>query len=525
MMGRGGRTEKQKPSIRKHIFLSTTMIVLVTLGIFLVIFLLFFQLYARKWNYYTEATVTLGDEGTEALRLLQSFDWEQEDCEDAMQDLADALMEENFYLYVQTQDHEIIMEEGVFLDSQEEADEDLWYDMENYLWPHPEENGESFMITTSGAMLVIAMAPGDGSLQVYAVSMKDTPKGAAADTFAENLSGYVSLPQIKRGTFFALVFILNGLLFVLILCLVSRFFTRRLIRHIMKPLDALEKAAGNMKQGDYTHQISYEGDREFENVCASFNEMQNQVCASQEKQEAYERARTDMVAGISHDLRTPLTAIRGTVKALQDGMAKTPEMEQKLLDTAYRRTLEMDQLLEQLFYFSRMETGNMPLYPEPVEWNSFLKEYAGQLCMGADPDREEFIFSGTEEPVYSLVDRRETIRILDNIVGNSRKYAEAEVLRVRFELRCEDDRVSLRIADNGVGVPEEKLPFIFDRFYRADESRNKVEGNGLGLHIVRYLAEAMGGSVEAASHDGFEVCMLFPAVKNPEEFEETVDGA
>ncbi|MCD8148587.1 MAG: HAMP domain-containing histidine kinase [Clostridiales bacterium] len=522
MMDRGGRKVKQKPSIRKNIFLSNTLIVLVTLGIFLVIFVLFFQLYARKWNYYTEATLTLDDEGTEALRLLQSFDWAQEDCEDAMEELADELMEKNFYLYVQTQDHQVIMEEGVLLDSQEEADGDLWYDMEYYLWPHSEEDGQSFMITSSGGMLVIAMAPEDGALQVYAVSVKDTSGGAVADTFAENLRGYVSLPQIERGTFFALVVILNSLLFVLILCLVSRFFTRRLIRHIMKPLDALEEAAGNMKQGDYTHHISYEGDREFENVCESFNEMQDQVRASKEKQEAYEKARTDMVAGISHDLRTPLTAIRGSVKALQDGIAKTPEMEQKLLDTAYRRTLEMDQLLEQLFYFSKLETGNMPLYTEALEWNAFLEEYVGQLCMGANPDREVLTFSGTDQTVYSLLDHRETIRILDNIVENSRKYAEAEELRIHFELRCEGDQVSLRIADNGVGVPEEKLPFIFDRFYRADESRNKVEGNGLGLHIVRYLTEAMGGSVTAANREGFEVCMVFPVVK--EEDAENFDG-
>lgn len=130
----------------------------------------------------------------------------------------------------------------------------------------------------------------------------------------------------------------------------------------MKPLEALEKGVRRIQDNVLTEEIVYEGDAEFEEICDTFNEMQAHILAEQEKNRKYEKARTEMVAGLSHDLRTPLTAVRGTVKALMDGIVKVPEQQEKFLRTAYRRTGDMDVLLNQLFYLSKLETGNMPLH-------------------------------------------------------------------------------------------------------------------------------------------------------------------
>ena len=174
---------------------------------------------------------------------------------------------------------------------------------------------------------------------------------------------------------FLLLTAADGIACVLILIGVSRFFTRNLTSHIMEPLDTLAEGAKRIQNNDLQQEITYTGDEEFEQVCEVFNEMQRHLYEEQEKNHKYETARTDMIAGISHDLRTPLTAIRGTIKGLLDGVASSPEMREKFLQTAYRWTGEMEVLLKQLFDFSTLETGNLPISLQNVDLALFLKNY------------------------------------------------------------------------------------------------------------------------------------------------------
>lgn len=322
---------------------------------------------------------------------------------------------------------------------------------------------------------------------------------------------------------FILIFGADGILCIIVLVIISQLFTKNLTNHIMEPLDALAEGTKRIQKNDLTQKISYQGELEFENVCAAFNDMQESILAEQEKNRKYEKARTDMIAGISHDLRTPLTAMKGTLKGLIDGVASTPEQQEKFLQAAYRRTGDMDMLLNQLLFLSRMETGNMPISMQTIEIASFLKNYAlsrnasldaACSCECRDGDmkekKEEIIIETNEITAEVSINPEQFQRILDNLVENSRKYAETTPLRMKIELERTKKGVSICFRDNGVGVPEEKLPFIFDKFYRGDESRNKKEGNGLGLYIVKYLMESMGGSVRAENADGLAVYLELP---------------
>lgn len=309
---------------------------------------------------------------------------------------------------------------------------------------------------------------------------------------------------------FILIFGADGILCIIVLVIISQLFTKNLANHIMEPLDALAEGAKRIKEKNLTQDIAYTGDLEFENVCAAFNDMQESILAEQEKNRKYEKARTDMIAGISHDLRTPLTAMKGTIKGLVDGIASTPEQQKKFLQAAYRRTGDMDMLLNQLLYLSRMETGNMPIFMQNIEIASFLKNYVKAKREVMDSGQEEIDLDTKGITAEIFVDSEQFQRILDNLLENSRKYGETMPLRVKIKLSKTPGGVSICFQDNGVGVPEEKLPFIFDEFYRGDESRNKKEGNGLGLYIVKYLMEAMGGSVWAENADGFAVYLELP---------------
>ena len=248
--------------------------------------------------------------------------------------------------------------------------------------------------------------------------------------------------------------------------------------------------------------------------------LEKQLLAEQEKNAAYERARTEMIAGISHDLRTPLTAIRGTVKALLDGVVTDRAGQEKFLTTAYRRTEDMNALLDQLFYLSKLETGAMPLHLQWIDPGKYLCEYAErkqemlrQEPAGAGQVTQIVYRPQGEEPMQIRIDPEALQRILDNLVENSRKYADVPELNIEITLCKKGNAMEICFHDNGIGVPEEKLPQIFEEFYRVDESRNRKSGSGLGLYVVKNLTEAMGGRVSAANEDGLAVRIELPAGK------------
>lgn len=309
---------------------------------------------------------------------------------------------------------------------------------------------------------------------------------------------------------FYLLLIADAVICIAILILVSSYFTGKLVKHITSPLKELDDGAKRIQNHILTEPVVYEGDTEFEEICTTFNEMQENILREQEKNTKYEKARTEMIAGISHDLRTPLTAIRGTIKALLDGVITQKEQQEKFLQTAYRRTEDMNALLEQLFYVSKLETGNMPMQMQKINLGAFLKKYMEekQELYGA----EEIEFSCNLEAASACVmlDEEQLRRILDNLLENSRKYAQAEKLKITLSLKQTESCYHICFADNGIGIPEEKRNTIFEEFYRVDESRSQKDGNGLGLYIVKCLAEAMGGRVTARNENGLVIDIEIP---------------
>lgn len=362
------------------------------------------------------------------------------------------------------------------------------------------------ILVTLGIFLIVNL----GIIKVYSESIEHEFEDTAVELMGDDgLEEMVETWTIKRNEFIIL-FLADGVLCILALVGVSQVFTRNLSRHILEPLDALNDGAERVQNNNLTEDILYVGDVEFEKVCTTFNKMQGHILAEQEKNQRYEKARTDMIAGISHDLRTPLTAIKGTIKALMDGIASTPEKQQKFLNAAYRRTGEMDTLLNQLFYLSKLETGNMPLSVQKINLTDFLAKYVYGKQEVLNPAQAEVRATLEECNLYTDLDPEQMQRILDNLIENSIKYSEQEPVEVEISLREQEDKLLLTVSDNGVGVPEEKLPHIFEEFYRADESRNKKEGNGLGLYIVKYLVEAMKGNVRAENRNGLVISMDFP---------------
>lgn len=327
---------------------------------------------------------------------------------------------------------------------------------------------------------------------------------SALDKLLEDLT-------VHQKSFF-LIFGATEIICIIFLIFVSMLFTDKLSKKIFFPLSLLLDGVERIKEKDFSKNIEYTGDKEFEEVCSAFNKMQASLLKEKEKNRKYEKARRDMVSGISHDLRTPLTAVKGSIKAVLDKIASTKEQEEAFLHSAYRRTDEMEGLLRQLLYFSRLESGNIPVTLQKISISSFLENYAASVQKSRRINNESITFETGNSPenLFLNADTEHLRRILDNLLENSRKYSEADFLKIKIILEKEGSNVYVHFFDNGKGVPEEKLPHIFEEFYRADESRNQKEGNGLGLYIVKYLMNAMNGNVTAKNTEaGFCITLIF----------------
>ena len=305
--------------------------------------------------------------------------------------------------------------------------------------------------------------------------------------------------------------VLSGMAAIVVIVALNLLFTRRQVRRLLAPVDALARAARRVEEGDFSQPVDYGGQDEFSSVCTAFNQMQEHLLAEREKSAAYERARTDLVSGISHDLRTPLTSVKGYIKGLRDGVAQTPERQLQYLDIAYRKACDMDILLQRLFDFSRLETGNLPLFPEPADLGDFVSHFVQEAGQELEQEggRVDLHMIPAAHPVS--MDSEQIYRVLNNLKDNALRYAGANPLILTLTVWRQGDMECVRFADNGHGVAQECLPRLFERFWREDQARSSQngEGSGLGLYIAKCIIEAHGGTIRVKNDGGlvFEIAL------------------
>jgi signal transduction histidine kinase len=302
---------------------------------------------------------------------------------------------------------------------------------------------------------------------------------------------------------------------IVVILLLSLFFTRQMAWRVLRPLKALSNGAKRIESGDMSEPIVHKSKDEFAEVATAFNHMQESLLEERKKTALYEKARTDLIAGISHDLRTPLTSVKGYIKGLRDGVANTPEKQEQYLSIAYQKACDIDMLLQRLIFFSNLETGNLPMIFDSHDLRNFIMRFADDM-------RDEFKSNNitlstdiTSVPHPVKIDVGQMRRVLLNLTENAVKYAETKPLSITITIWYERGMEHLKFADNGQGVPESQLPHIFERFWRGDEARSTKnnDGSGLGLYIVKYIIEAHGGFVTAQNDNGLAIEMRLPCEK------------
>ena len=287
------------------------------------------------------------------------------------------------------------------------------------------------------------------------------------------------------------------------------YLTRSLFRHIEQPLDTLVAGVERIERGDLDTPIAYTGADEFKSACDAVDRMAARLKASLEDEQRRAQSRKELIAGMSHDLKSPLTSIRAYSEAIRDGVAATPEMRQRYIETVCRKEQEIESMVNRLFEFSKLDLSELPLQMRALDTKAVIdaaaKDYVNQI------DIDTAGLTGCRV----LADETQLERITRNILDNSIKYSGRE--RVSMEIRAaeeETDTVTLLFSDNGQGVDETQLPKLFDVFYRADPARERgKEGSGLGLAVVRRAAEEMGGGASARQSAQGGLCIAITLKK------------
>lgn len=298
-------------------------------------------------------------------------------------------------------------------------------------------------------------------------------------------------------------------------------------RSIMKPLDLLKKGTRMISEGNLDFEIDYNGNDEISEVIDNFEDMRRKLSLSTEQQRHYEASRKALIAGISHDLSTPLTSIKGYVSGLLDGIADSPEKQERYLKTIYNTAEDMDRLVNELFLFSKLDMDKIPFHFEKID----IGEYLAACCdeMKFTFEKDKLLISFTDRlasPVSVFLDRNQFGRVLLNIARNSVKYKKEEVASLHVDLSLVEmelpvqeaeettavsppKMVRIVLKDNGIGVPEELTDRIFESFYRSDPARsNPASGSGLGLAISKQIVNRHCGVISAESVIGQGLSIL-----------------
>ncbi|MBP1936869.1 HAMP domain-containing sensor histidine kinase [Paenibacillus sediminis] len=288
---------------------------------------------------------------------------------------------------------------------------------------------------------------------------------------------------------------------LIILALTNGVLTYLVSRSIIRPLKALQRATEEIKEGNLDYEVKPLSRDEIGQLSVAFEEMRKKLKESVELQLQYEENRKELISNISHDLKTPVTAIKGYVEGIMDGVTNSPEKLDRYVKTIYTKTVHMDKMIDELFLYSKLDLGKLPFHFEQVDIGAYLEDCAQEMY----PDMEKKgikLEQGTllEDLVFVKADREKLKRVLINILENAMKYMDKADGKIGMNVTLQDGKAVISVSDNGRGIAEDALPHIFDRFYRADPSRNQATGgSGLGLSIARQIIEEHGGQIWAGS--------------------------
>ena len=306
-----------------------------------------------------------------------------------------------------------------------------------------------------------------------------------------------------------------------ILIITSIFTTRETYRSVVKPVRKLSEAMRNISEGNLDFSIATEGKDEFCLLCNNFDEMRKRLKDSTETKVRYDTENRELISNISHDLKTPITAIKGYVEGIMDGVADTPEKMDRYIKTIYNKANEMDRLINELTLYSKIDTNRIPYNFHRINVNDYFNDCIEEIGLDLESKNITLNYSNyVDSSTRIIADPEQLRRVVSNIIGNSVKYMDKPDGSIEIRINDNSDSIQVEIEDNGKGIAQKDLLNIFDRFFRTDASRNSSQGgSGIGLSIVKKIIEDHGGYIWATSRENVGTTIHFVLRKYQEVLE------
>ncbi|MBR1391442.1 MAG: HAMP domain-containing histidine kinase [Lachnospiraceae bacterium] len=307
---------------------------------------------------------------------------------------------------------------------------------------------------------------------------------------------------------------------ILILVLTACILTIWIYSSMIIPIKKLEQAAQNIKEGNLDFTVDVNGKDEIGELGQNFEEMRQRLKESAEEKLANEAENRDLISNIAHDLKTPITAIKGYSEGIMDGVADTPEKKNKYIRTIYNKANEMETLINELTLYSNIETNRIPYNFNKINVKEYFEDCTADIGLELEAKNIGLsYFDYADDDIRIIADPEQLRRVIQNIVSNSVKYLDKQRGFINIRIKDVGDFIQVEIEDNGKGIAQKDLPYIFERFFRADTSRNSAAGgSGIGLSIVKKIIEDHGGKIWATSEESMGTVMYFVLRKYQEAF-------
>jgi signal transduction histidine kinase len=270
-------------------------------------------------------------------------------------------------------------------------------------------------------------------------------------------------------------------------------------------------ATNEVRKGNYRLNLHCEQGNEIGKLTQSFDMMGKELEQSLLTREKLERERKELVANISHDIKTPIASIKAYSEGLRDGIADHPEMAKKYIDVILEKANSLTKLVNDLLEHSLQDLGNFKINLVECYSQQMLINIITPLQIQLSAQGCNLTIDGEIPDVLIKADIMRLEQVIANIIQNAVKYTKLG--KIIFKAVIEDNCLLISIKDNGMGIPPEEIPFIFERFYRGEHAKNsKVDGSGLGLSICKYIVEQHGGNifVESAVDKGSTFYFTIP---------------
>lgn len=343
-----------------------------------------------------------------------------------------------------------------------------------------------------GAVSNMPNAEAEALTESFGNGMRSVPQMPyAASDITKHISGFEIFGQTFHWTIILFLVIFSCFIFILLF----HFMTQKMTNYIGELTTSIQQIA----QGDFSTKVEVRYDNELSIIARNLNIMTDELAMLKEKDQEAESAKNELITNVAHDLRTPLTSIIGYLGILNSDPQLEPSIRQKYTQVAYDKAKRLEKLINDLFSFTKLSYGNMPLNLAKIDLVKLLEQQADEFYPSFEENQLTCEFRPHISSAYIMADGELIARAFENLITNAIKYGkDGKLVRISID-KCADE-FKVTVLNYGTIIPQEDIPFIFDRFYRVEQSRQEsTGGTGLGLPITKSIIEKHEGHMDVTS--------------------------